>query len=74
MRLGSDTCKNPVCVCVCVNPSVWYLCVELLSQVGEQVFISVCCFTVKPHNMIRTLDDPFTNKLHDAVQTGLLHT
>lgn len=58
----------------CVGLCMWYLCVEPLAQVGEQVFISICCFTVKPHNVIRTLADPVTNELHDAIQTGLLLT
>lgn len=58
----------------CAGLCVWYLRVEPLAQVGEQVFISICCFTVKPHNVIRTLADPVTNELHDAIQTGLLLT
>lgn len=59
---------------MCVGLCMRYLCVEPLAQVGEQVFISICCFTVKPHNVIRTLADPVTNELHDAIQTGLLLT
>lgn len=51
-----------------------YLCVELLTKVGKQVLISICCFTVKPHNMIRTLADPVTNKLQDTIEAGLLLT
>lgn len=62
--------KNCVCVWVCV----WYLCVELLTKVGKQILISICCFTVKPHNMIRTLADPVTNKLQDTIEAGLLLT
>lgn len=27
--------KNLVCGLVCVNSSAWYLCVELLAQVGK---------------------------------------
>lgn len=55
-------------VCLC------YLCVELLSQVSEQVFISIRSFTVEPHNMIWTLTDPVSNELQDTIQTDLLHT
>lgn len=61
-----------VCGFVCANSSVWYLCVELLAQVCEQVFVAICCFTVEPGDVVGTLADPFPNELHDALQTGVL--
>ena len=67
--------RSVLCKCVweCNKCAfVLYLSIELLSQVGKQVFVSVGSFTVEPHNVVGTLADPVTDQFSYPTQTGLL--
>lgn len=48
------------------------LTAKLLTQVGEEVLVSIGCLAVEPHHMVWTQNKPVLDQLLNAVQTSLL--